>query len=303
MNGLHVIKPGPLTTLQDGGRWGYAKWGLTTGGPMDGLSFINANRLLGNLDNATSLEITFGGISLLAYSNTQIALCGNAMSLMVNQQPQPAAQAVPIQSGDQIDVISSGHRKTCRAYLAIRGGFTIPPTFGSTATVIREGIGGIAGRPLQANDWLTYKPRWPRSAKTTMADATETDSPVRVVCGYQYEDFSIADQETFFDSEYTISAQSDRMGYRLTGPSLTTTHATMLSEGIVPGAIQIPPDGQPIILLADRQTIGGYPKIGSVIQADRWRLGQLQPGHVIRFAPISADQARQQLVKQNVDYL
>lgn len=306
MSGLRVIKPGPLSTLQDGGRWGQAQLGLTSGGPMDGQAFINANRLLGNADDATALEITLGGVKLQAHLHTQLAFCGEGMSFSINGHLQPTPHAVRVNAGDivQIDNIATTNSENgCRAYLAISGGFITPPMFGSTATVVREGLGGLAGRALQANDWLPCKPRWPRHTTPKLQNNRNSTSTFNVVCGFQFEQFSAMDQAAFFQNEYTVSPQIDRMGYRLTGSPLTPPKASMLSEGITPGAIQIPPDGQPIVLLADRQTLGGYPKLGSVIQSDRWRMTQLKPRAILRFAPISAEEAHRQLINRRIDYL
>lgn len=287
MNGFLVIKPGPLTLLQDAGRFGYARLGLTTGEPMDGQAFIDANGLVGNDDTATSLEITLGGVVLESMLATQIGMTGADASITVNGNSHDRSRAINVQPGDRIHIGVAPHN--CRLYLACAGGFQIPLVFGSAATIVRENLGGIAGRALQAGDFLPCQPQHTPTqlnAKKNNATSNDMSAPLRVVPSFQHDQFSTADRKRFFHSTYQITPQSDRMGYRLAGPALSYRNPTMLSEGIAPGSIQIPPDGQPIVLLSDRQTIGGYPKIGTLIQQDRWRLGQMRPNDQLRFQPI-----------------
>lgn len=303
MNKLHVIKPGFLSLLQDGGRFGHHTIGLTNGGPLDPDAFRWANRLCENPDNCTTIEITFGGLQLIASGDMRIAVTGAAMPLTINGEAHPLWQSHFIRSGDRIEL--GFCQQGCRSYLAVEGGLDITKEFGSTATVVREGLGGLQGLALQKDDRLpcatgpkhTQRPtlRVPEKFRPVYSNHAE----LRVIPGFQESSFSRYQQRLFLNSRYTVSDQCDRMGYRLSGPAIESSISTMLSEGICLGAIQIPGDGQPIILLNDRQTIGGYPKIGSVLSLDLSKLAQLQPGADISFTPISMDHAHNQLHLQH----
>ncbi|MCV6625125.1 MAG: biotin-dependent carboxyltransferase family protein [Cellvibrionaceae bacterium] len=298
MSSLNVIAPGILSLLTDAGRLGQQQIGLTNGGPLDPFAFEWANRLCHNPSNTTAIEVTIGGLVLSAAADTQIALTGAELPLSVNGQAQPMWQTINIAAGDKIQLGYAGENGS-RAYLAIAGGFAIAPQFGSTATVVREGIGGLDGRALQKGDKLpigTQTPgkllRLPPQARPHYAKAVN----LRVVVGYQQQYFSAAAKARFFHSEYQVSERCDRMGYRLEGPSVSATIDGILSEGICLGAIQVPADGQPIVLLNDRQTIGGYPKLGSVLSLDIPALAQLGPGGKVRFSEIDIDSAHHLLL-------
>ncbi|GAA5315894.1 MAG: biotin-dependent carboxyltransferase family protein [Candidatus Pelagadaptatus aseana] len=296
MSHFEVINPGILSLLQDAGRLGKHQIGLTTGGPLDPEAFYWANQLCGNDTNTTTIEITVGGLQLEAQGDTTIAVTGANMALTINGEARQHWRSWPVQSGDRIALgfASEG----CRAYLAVAGGFQIEPMFDSTATVVREGIGGLSGGGLQSGDKLPCTP-------TDMAQhwqLPEQHIPhyskqvtLRVIPGYQEHTFSRQQQRLFFHNTYTISDRADRMGIRLEGPKLKSSIEGILSEGICLGAIQVPADGQPIILMNDRQTIGGYPKIGSVLSLDLARLAQLMPGDKVNFAAITIDCAHNAL--------
>ena len=296
MSALTVRQPGLLSLLQDRGRFGRADLGLTTGGPMDPLAAELANRLLENDAGATLIEVSFGGIELVAEGDLQFAVTGATLPVACDGQERAMWTTQQARAGD---VISLGFAEIgCRSYLAVRGGFDIEPSFGSAATVLREGIGGLNGGKLETGDRLpvadseSVEPRWipPRHRPRYHNRAT-----VRVVPGYQQAHFSRLEQRRFFGSEYRVSDRSDRMGYRLEGPAIHSDLESMLSEGIAPGAIQVPADGQPIVLLNDRQTIGGYPKIGSALSLDCAYLAQLRPGDTVTFTPISEHAAHNAL--------
>ncbi len=296
MNGLRVLQPGLLTLIQDGGRLGQHRIGLTTGGPLDPFAFNWANRLCDNASDATALEISIGGLSLEAQVHTRVALCGGEMTLKINGHELERWHAHRVQPGDKIDV---GYSKAgARAYLAVSGGFEITPQFGSTATVTREGIGGLNGSKLQQGDQLPCADR-PAAQGYRLPQLYQPDYhrhwPLRVIVGYQQEAFSSLQLRRFFSSEYQVSDRADRMGYRLEGPSIAPSINGILSEGICLGAIQVPADGQPIVLLNDRQTIGGYPKLGSMFSLDTARLAQLLPGASVTFEEISQDYAHNHL--------
>jgi biotin-dependent carboxylase-like uncharacterized protein len=289
-----VERPGVLTLIQDAGRYGFHRQGLTTGGPADPLAFYWANRLCGNARGATCLEVTVGGLVLQARVATRLSVCGADMPLTINQQNRALWQSHPIKAGDKIELGFA--RSGLRAYLAVAGGLQIPAVFGSTATVPREGIGGLRGGPLQAGDRLPCESlaagdclRLPAGYRPVYGNKLL----LRVVTGYQHDDFPEQQRRLFFNSEYRLSIQSDRMGCRLQGPAISPGGEGIASEGICLGAIQIPPDGQPIVLMHDRQTIGGYPKLGAVIAMDLARLAQLKPGGSVSFTAVTVEQARQ----------
>ena len=287
-----VKQPGLLTLIQDRGRFGAHNLGLTTGGPLDALAFDWANRLLGNDENATCLEVSFGGLSLEAEVDTAIVITGAKSTCKINGSEILQWQAYSIKKGDQLEMGFA--TEGVRAYLAVAGGFDIEPSFGSSSTVVREKIGGIQGDKLQAGDELPCQP----NSLSQHLRLAEEDQPnygkqatLRVVKGYQQAAFDHVQHWRFFNSEYQVTERSDRMGFRLEGEVIHSSMVGMLSEGICHGAIQIPADGQPIVLMNDRQTIGGYPKIGSVTSLDTARLAQLVPGSTVRFESISLEQA------------
>ncbi len=292
MSGFTVKQPGLLSLLHDRGRYGVHKLGLTTGGPLDFVAFDWANRLLGNDVNATCLEVSFGGLALQANIDTGFVITGATAPCKLNGEPIEQWRTASIRAGDELEIgfVSSG----TRIYLAVSGGFDIPPSFGSSSTVVREKIGGLNGDKLQAGDQLpcvgAEQPRacyLPAAERPQYGDA----GTLRVVPGYQQAAFNALQQWRFFNSEYRLTDRCDRMGFRLEGENVHSEIVGMLSEGICLGAIQIPADGQPIVLMNDRQTIGGYPKIGSVIALDTARLAQLSPGAGVQFESISIEQA------------
>jgi biotin-dependent carboxylase-like uncharacterized protein len=285
---LKVIQPGILSLLQDAGRRGHHRIGLTNGGPLDREAFDYCNRLLGNAAGTTALEISFGGAHLEAQVDTFICVTGARLPLRINGHEAPTWEVLPVSAGDdiQFDFAERG----CRAYLGVADGFAVAPSFGSAATVVREGIGGLSGDKLHAGDILpcpTTRQRRRLYLPTSRQPHYSNEITVRVIPGYQQHHFSRLQQRRFFSHTYIVSDRCDRMGYRLKGPAIDCDVEGILSEGICQGAIQIPADGQPIVLLNDRQTIGGYPKIGSALSLDTARLAQLTPGGRVHFAPIT----------------
>jgi len=292
VSGFSVRQPGLLSLLHDRGRYGAHKLGLTTGGPLDFVAFDWANRLLGNDANATCLEVSFGGLALQAELDTSFVITGASAPCRLNGKPLEQWRTTDIKAGDRLEIgfATSG----TRVYLAVSGGFDIAPSFGSSSTVLREKIGGLNGDKLQAGDHLPCAARrLPKALCLPAAERPDYASEVtlRVVPGYQQAAFNATQQWRFFNSEYRLTDRCDRMGFRLEGENVHSDIVGMLSEGICLGSIQIPADGQPIVLMNDRQTIGGYPKIGSVIALDTARLAQLSPGDNLRFEAISIEQA------------
>jgi biotin-dependent carboxylase-like uncharacterized protein len=293
---FEVVQPGILTLIQDAGRFGQHAIGLTTGGPLDPEAYDLCNRLLQNPCNSTVLEVSFGGLHLRIGVDTFICVTGASMPLRINDHQQPLWQVHRVNAGDTIalDFAEDG----CRSYLGVADGFDIPPVFGSSATVVREKLGGLGGDKLQVGDMLpcaTHTERRSLYLPKAKQPQYQTAITVRVLPGYQEAHFSRLQQRRFFSHQYTVSDRCDRMGYRLEGPAIECDIEGILSEGICYGAIQVPADGQPIVLLRDRQTIGGYPKIGSALSLDAAKLSQLTPGGTVHFAPISTHAAHNTL--------
>jgi len=285
---LVVTKSGVHSLLQDSGRRGHHRLGLTNGGALDGEAYHYLNRLLQNSPDATAIEVTVGGLALRARVDTYICVTGAAVPLTINGEARALWCVHPVRAGDDIELGFA--TRGCRAYLGVADGFTVSRQFDSTATVVREGIGGLNGVPLADGDELPCAEVGSRR-KLELPAAQQPryarQLTVRVIPGYQRRLFNRVEKRRFFGAPYTVSERSDRMGYRLEGAPVDCTVNGILSEGICQGAIQIPPDGNPIVLLNDRQTIGGYPKIGVALSLDAARFAQLTPGATVHFAPIT----------------
>ncbi|MDP2521996.1 biotin-dependent carboxyltransferase family protein [Neptunomonas phycophila] len=292
---FNVIKPGILALVQDLGRHGYQHLGVTTGGPMDELAFRWANALLDNNENAAQIEITFGMLTLEAQAATSIALTGADLGATLNGCTIYPWQTYAVKKGDVLSFKQANYG--LRAYLAVKGGLQVAPVLGSCATVLREKLGGVRGNgeKLQQGDIIPYQATHTHRSRSVprlaIPDYTSLDIPL--VMGYQSNYFSGLDRANFFGSEFKITPQSDRMGYRLNGRPILSNQQGIVSEGIAYGAVQIPNDGQPIVLLRDRQTIGGYPKMGCVTGFGGGLLAQKKPGDSLRFQSVSIDQAEQ----------
>jgi len=297
--GLRIIKPGFLTLLQDAGRSGVMHQGLACGGPMDRHAWAWANRLVGNPWNTTTLEISFGGLECVADVPLQICVTGARLPLALNGRPQPLWSTLQLNPGD---CLTLGHPTSgVRSYLSVQGGFVLESgPGGSHATLVREGTGGLKGdgRPLQAGDCLPCRKTADQGAQRQIPDQWLPDYDAElvldVILGAQVDRFPATSLDCFFRGLYRLTPQSDRMGARLSGPALAHNANQLISEGISLGAVQIPPDGQPIILLQDRQTIGGYPKLGAVTPRSLDALAQRMPGRDIRFRSIALYEAQLQ---------
>lgn len=299
-----VLRPGLLSTFQDRGRHGFQHLGVPVGGAMDLRAHALANLIAGNgLDTAT-LEITLMGPTLRFDAPACIALAGADLSPTLNDIPVPLGRPVVVRSGD---VLSFGARRSgVRCYLAWHGGIALTPALGSCSTYLRGRIGGFHGRALQKGDVLPLN----RRLREDACDELEADlddlriylpatlAPnrrhrLRVMRGPHTDLFTDEAVHTFFRHGYVIANESDRMGYRLQGPHLTLKEERqLLSEGATLGSVQVPADGQPIVLMADRQSIGGYPKIGHVATVDLPQLAQSLPGETLHFKEISVEQAQ-----------
>jgi biotin-dependent carboxylase-like uncharacterized protein len=308
---LKVLRAGVLSTLQDRGRWGWQHVGVPVGGAMDEMSHRTANALVGNAEDEATLEITLTGPLLQFGEEAVFALCGGDFGPKIGGAPMPMARPVLVRAGAQLDL--GPCRLGARAYLAVAGGFDLEPVLGSRSTYLRGGFGGFHGRALRRGDVLPTRqrpvglypapwqrlaggawfvaPKWSVEANTALM--AHSHHHVRFVPGRHWDGFAPEVRERFCGSEYRIGLNSDRMGYRLEGPELPFADAgSLLSEGVTFGTIQVPPDGKPIVLMANRQTTGGYPRIGEVATVDLPLLAQLPPADTVRFTPITLEQAQ-----------
>lgn len=295
---LTVIQPGMLTTVQDLGRWGHQAIGMPVAGAMDPMALRRGNIMVNNDQGEAALEITVMGPRLSVEGEGIIALTGADLGLTINGEAKPVWTSHKVSNGDIISFSGmKGHG--CRSCLCVGGGIDVPPLMGSRSTYMRGKIGGLEGRPLRAGDVLPCgEPRrlWKRAAGFTCPEELRPDySPDRelsVVMGPQDSSFTEAGIETFTSSTYTISSSADRMGYRLEGPEVEHTgSADIVSDAICLGAIQIPGHGQPIAMMADRQTTGGYTKIAVLTSTDVALMSQRLPGHTVKFRAISQEEA------------
>jgi len=286
MKALLVLTPGAMTTIQDLGRTGFAHMGVPLSGALDQEAAGIANALLGNPAEAAVLECTVVGPSFAVLEKVELAISGADMGTTLNNKPIPNWSTFSASAGD---VLTFGQIKSgCRAYLAVCGGFEVPMVMGSLSTYLTGKIGGIDGRPLRRGDYLhrfEYRPpKKPLTLASSHLPVYSDQIELRILDGPQVKFFG-RNAHLFFQSSYHVSNKADRSGYRLNGPSLRTADGfshTIISEPIVRGSIQIPPDGQPIVLFTE-QTVGGYAKIGTVITPDISRLAQAIPGDTVVF--------------------
>lgn len=302
-----VLRPGLLTTVQDLGRHGYQKDGILVSGAMDAVALRTANLLVGNVEEAAGLEISLLGPRIRFEADHLLALTGANLSPTIEGRPVGLNRPVWVRAGTELafgaPVLGS------RAYLAVAGGLDVAPVLGSRSTYLRAGFGGLHGRALQAGDVLPVAAPTPigqqlsRAVASTRGAATwaqaswhATPQPyppqvpqrIRAIAGPEYEQFSISSQQAIWEQDFTVTPQADRMGYRLQGPALVrTTDAELLSSAVTFGTVQVPASGQAIVLLADHQTTGGYPRLVQVITADFSALAQLRPGQLFRFEQVS----------------
>jgi antagonist of KipI len=309
---ISVLKPGLLTTVQDQGRFGYQHTGLVVSGALDAVALRTANLLVGNPENLAGLECTLRGPTLRFEADALLALTGADLAATIAGQPVPLGRPVAVRAGT---VLAFGAPKTSgRAWLAVAGGVAVPSVLGSRATYLRAALGGLAGRALQAGDVLPVG-EWSATAQALFKGMKLTDvagwrtagwysdnSPlarpgrplvVRALPGPEYEQFLPESQRTFWEETFIVTTEADRMGARLSGPMLerlTTTE--LLSSAVTFGTVQVPAGGQPIVLLADCQTTGGYPRLAQVISADLRRLAQAMPGTRLRFVQVGLAEAQ-----------
>jgi len=298
-----VIKPGMLTTVQDAGRWGHQAHGVPVAGPMDPVSFRLANALVGNASTDAALEITLIGPELEFDDERFVAITGAAFDVRIDSWEVPMYACVPVPPGGRIRF--GRRQRGARAYLAIEGGIGIAPTLGSQATHVISAMGGLQGRALKAGDRLPLGRKIAKRAPTKtlpvapVVPLPSTHARLRVLPGPQLDLFASNALDVLQSGPYVIAHNSDRMGFRLEGPRLPHVgSADIISDATPLGVLQVPASGLPILLMADRQTTGGYPKIATLITADLAIAGQLAPGDAISFSVCTPREAMAALIAQ-----
>ena len=296
---IEVLKPGLFTTIQDQGRWGYQSYGVGIAGALDPFALSAANLLVGNPEGAAGLEITLQGPALKFHREAAVAVTGADLDPKLEDQSIPDWACVLVPSGSTLSF--KGRKSGVRAYLAVSGGIDVPQVMGSRSTYLLGKFGGLEGRALRAQDLLPIgissgegRDFEGRSFPGELHPSYHKNPTLRVVMGPFDEFFSEEGKETFLSTPFTITPQSDRMGYRLRGSPIAR-HKTeeLITCGLANGTIQVPPDGQPILLLVDRQTIGGYPIVVTLIHADLPLVAQSAPGDQLRFSAVSPDEGRE----------
>lgn len=301
-----VLHPGLFTTIQDGGRFGYRRLGVTVGGAMDSTSLALANGLVGNAVTTGALECTGVGPRFSVDRDVCIAVVGGQFPVSVDEVPVPSERPLWIRAGSTLSIgaATAGYR----CYLAVQGGFDVKLDLGSQSTLTRFGIGGFCGRPLRAGDELYVSSGERPAMRQTLHQIAphvwttrwglgpfkvpvENVMTIRALPGEQADAFAKDAYEVFWSGRFRVDGASDRMGLRLRGPEVAAPGGQMRSEPVVPGSVQVPPDGKPIVLAADCQTVGGYPKIATVIEVDLAKLAQARPGVEIQFSPVSLEEA------------
>lgn len=291
---LEILRPGLLSTVQDAGRHGYRHLGVVQAGAMDSPALTLANRLVNNPAGSAALEIGGGPVEIRFGRDGWFALCGALHDAWLDGEEVWSGWRLPFRAGQRLKL--AGPRRGMWLYLAIDGGIAVPEVLGARATDLQAGFGGLAGRALKAGDCLPLG-----SPDATLAARCGVLQPqwepvLRALPGPDHDDFDVASREAFWNEPWRVTAQSNRMGYRLEGLALARNKAPeLLSHAVLPGVVQVPPSGQPIVLMADAQTAGGYPRIACVIGADLWKLAQATPGTRLHFVPTDQAGARRAL--------
>lgn len=298
---IRILDAGPQTTVQDAGRTGQLRYGIPPSGPVDRVAFVLANRLVGNPDGAAALECTLIGPRFEAEADCAVAVTGADMPVSVNGMEAPRWATLALRAGDVVKLGPA--RAGVRGYVALAGGLDVPLVMGSRATYLRGRLGGLHGRALRKDDRLRAlaapMPRARRVDPRAIPDYGG-EPTLRVVLGPQADRFTREGIGALLGSSYEMLPQSDRMGARLRGPRIAHTRGhDIISDGIALGSIQVPGDGQPIVLLVDRQSTGGYTKVATVCSFDIGRIGQVKPGQSVRFRAVTVDEAHRLLRDRN----
>lgn len=298
---IRIIAAGPLSTVQDGGRIGGQQFGFSESGAIDKSALKTANILVGNAPLEGALEMTLKGVTAQFFSDCTIALTGAEMSPLLNGREIPNCRAVHVTAGSILHM--SAAKSGCRGYLAVGGGFALEKVMGSLSTGLKFKIGGFHGRKLRQKDEIPLRSPFllphPEKRVAPLPEFPE-HLQIRAILGPQDDYFTEEDKQTFFSSPYRVTPASDRMGIRLEGTPLKGIDGMdIVSDGIAPGSVQIPGGGQPIVLMCDRQTTGGYAKIATVYSGDLPKLAQAMPGTAVRFREISLTEAHAALREEH----
>jgi antagonist of KipI len=294
---LEVLEPGPFSTIQDLGRYGFGRYGVPPSGALDAFALRTANLLVGNPEGEAGLEITLMGLKVRALTNSVVAIGGGDLRPVINEEPVETWRSYVMKKDDTLHF--KGRKTGCRAYLAAGGGIVSPAVLGSKSTNLGSRFGGYEGRPLKKGDVLFSEAPYAhlRTQGRVLSPQWRPLYPkewtLRILFGPQDGDFREEASSLFLGSSFIVSPQSDRTGIRLSGPSLHRKKEigdSIISEGVVPGTIQVPGDAQPIIILVETIT-GGYRKIATVISADLPSLGQIKPGDEVKFREITMGEA------------
>ncbi|MBU3113810.1 5-oxoprolinase subunit C family protein [Clostridium lacusfryxellense] len=304
---MKILKPGMYTTIQDIGRYNHQKSGMSVSGAMDQFSLRVANILVGNIDSEACLETMLFGLKIKFEGDALIAVTGGDLMPMINNKAIEMWCGVKVFDGDELSfgTVKNG----CRSYIAIEHGIDVPEVMGSRSTYVKGKVGGFEGRMLKAGDEINIGSLDENNFKSIkklpieLIPSYSKDNIVRVVMGPQDDYFTKDGINTFLDCAYEVTNEADRMGYRLSGTKISHKHgADIISDGITMGSVQVPGDGAPIIMMADRQTTGGYTKIATIITPDINIVGQLKPGDSIRFKLITIEEAHRVYRKYMNDF-
>lgn len=318
---IEVMRPGLSTTIQDTGRYGYQKYGVIVGGAIDPIALRISNLLVGNDESAAAIEVTMMGPKLFFRKDLLIAICGGNLSPTIDGRALPLWRPIWVRGGSTL--VFGAPTRGCRACISVAGGIDVPEVLGSKSTYLRAKLGGFAGQALKKGDLVEVKQPGGISQRLanllaapsskepfTMANwfirpndlSAYDDQVIHVIPGPEFDEFTLESRARFFNEEYQITSQSDRMGYRLSGSTLKLNRPLeLISEAVSVGTIQVPPEGHPIILMADRQTTGGYPKIGFVPTVDLPILAQHKPGMKLRFKETTLREAQRKLVEREIN--
>ncbi len=289
---LTIIRAGICTTIQDAGRQGWRQYGIGTGGALDNPAMQTANLLVGNQPDSAVLEITLGRFCAEFRRDGWLALTGADCQAQLDGRPVWTGWRVPVKKGQRLtlDVPQRG----MRSYLAVGGGFRLEALLGSCSTDLNAGFGGLDGRALKDGDKLPLTGDRPDFHSSVGVRQLLWSNRLRALPGPEYHEFNHESQQAFWRTAWQLSPQSNRMGYRLQGRKLVRKQQRdLLSHGLMPGVVQVPPGGQPIVLMADAQTTGGYPRIATIIEADLYHLAQLRPGSPLHFVFCTLQEAQQ----------
>lgn len=324
---IDVLRAGVLSTVQDLGRNGYRHLGIAKAGALDPLALEVGNRLVGNAPQAAAIEVTVGPTALRFTQATRLAITGAQFGATLDGEPVHPWWSLPVRAGQTL--VLQGPVRGMRGYVCVRGGIDVAPALGSRSTDLAAGFGGLGGRKLRDGDRLATgahaqppnrptsvaappfgvkAPQWCRFAdvphepvrRGKHSAGAERAAAIRVLRGPEYDMFDEAAHAAFWSDEWCVTPNSNRMGYRLAGSALTRERQTeLLSHAVLPGTVQVPGNGQPIVLMSDAQTTGGYPRIGVVIAADLWKLAQVRLNGAVRFVRSTREEARYALAEEH----